>query len=87
MNNLKEYLKNNNLFTEEQLKTLQPSQNNICKLCNLNTGTLVKLNECSNNKEMCLNCFDDFHDNYHKNKKELFICICCNKEIYTYTVI
>lgn len=69
MNNLKEYLINNNLFTKEQLKTLQPYKNNICKLCNSNTGTLVKLNECYNNQEICLNCFDDFHDNYHENKK------------------
>ena len=82
MNNLKEYLRNNKLFTEEELKTLQPSQNNILKLCNLKTGTLVKLNECSNNQEMCLNCFDDFHDNYHKNKKNyLFVYVVTKKYI------
>ena len=88
MNSLKKYLINNKLFTKNELKTLEPSQNNLCKLCNNNnTGSIVKLNECLNNQEICLNCFDDFHDNYHKNKKELFICLCCNKEIYTYDII
>jgi hypothetical protein len=87
MNSFKKYLINNKLFTENELKTLEPSQNNLCKLCNYKTGSLVKLNECLNNQEICLNCFDDFHDNYHENKKELFICLCCNKEIYTYDII
>jgi hypothetical protein len=87
MNSFKKYLINNKLFTENELKTLEPSQNNLCKLCNYKTGSLVKLNECLNNQEICLNCFDNFHDNYHENKKELFICLCCNKEIYTYDII
>lgn len=87
MNDLKDYLRKNKLFTENELRTLKESKTNICNLCNNNTGSLVKLNECTNNIIMCLNCFDDFHDNYYKNKKELFICICCNKEIFTYTIV
>ena len=53
MNNLKEYLIKNKLFTDNELKTLQPSQNNFCKLCNNYVGTLVKLNECLNKQEIC----------------------------------
>ena len=31
---------------------------------------------------MCLNCFDDFHDNYHKNKKNyLFVYVVTKKYI------
>lgn len=87
MNSFKNYLINNKLFTREELRTLEPSENNFCNLCNKSCGSLLKLNECLNNTIICFNCFDNFHDNYYKNKKELFICLCCNKNIYTYDLI
>jgi hypothetical protein len=90
MDNLKDYLKQNKLFTENELSTLQYANKNNCKLCNKICGSLVKLKECPNNSIICLNCLDNFYDNYHKDKsnnKELFKCLCCNIIIFNYDVI
>jgi len=87
MEDIKKFITDNKLFSKKEIETLKYSQKNKCYLCENVCGSLAKLNECKKNNIICLNCLDCFHDNYNKNNKELFICICCNNLIYSYEII
>ena len=83
MDNIKLYL--NQLFSKKELSTLKPISN-FCSNCENTCGSLIQLNECTNNKIICLNCLDNYYDSFH-SKDYLFDCPCCNKKITDYIII
>ncbi len=89
MEELKEYLLKNKIFTKKELKTLQQSKINQCNMCNKTCGQQIKLNECKNNIIICLECLDLLYDNYHLhyNDDKLFKCVCCEQMIESYEMI
>jgi len=89
MEALKKYLLKNKLFTKNELKTLRESNINNCNMCLKKCGSIIKLNQCNKDTKICFECLDLLHDNYNieKNSKEIFKCLCCNNNIYDYTVI
>jgi len=89
MVHLREYLSSNNLLTDKELETLQPSTLKVCAVCNQASGELVRLKECSLATSLCLHCLDSFSDNYnmHETHEELFKCLCCDTKIYDFEFI
>ena len=89
MVHLREYLSSNNLLTDKELETLQPSTLKVCAVCSQASGELVRLKECSLQTSLCLHCVDSFSDNYnmHEHHEELFKCLCCDTKIYDFEII
>ena len=83
---LKQYLLRNRMFTEQELTTLKPANASQCPLCKEGCGGLARLTECKNQTAVCLNCLDNYYDNYQSKDTALFVCLCCNEKIYNYTM-
>ena len=83
---LKQYLLRNRMFTEQELTTLKPANTSQCPLCKEGCGSLARLTECKHETSVCLNCLDNYYDNYQSKDTALFVCLCCDEKIYNYTM-